>query len=166
MTTLQNIQQKGDELQTLRFELENQEKQVSVLKNRIRQIEEEHLPALMMEEGIEGLTLLDGGRIELKDFVFARIADERTAFQWLRDTQNDGIIKNEIKVMLDRGQDERADRIKEDLAERGVPFSQKQSVHSSTLKSFCTEALANPELRESLPREAFGIHEGRRVVFK
>jgi hypothetical protein len=32
-----------------------------------------------------------------------------------------------------------------------------------TLKSFCKDALDNPELAESLPREAFGIYQGKRA---
>lgn len=168
MTDLSTLQSKGQELARLKQHLQEHEDHVTSTKEAIRQIEEDHLPQLMMEEGVEGLDLLDGGRIELKDFVQASIpvAYKREAFEWLRETHNDGIIKNEIKVMLDRGADERANQVKEALAAQGVAFDHKESIHHSTLKAFCTEALNNPELRDTLPRHAFGIHEGRKVVFK
>ena len=56
--------------------------------------------------------------------------------------------------------------IKEDLRTRGVLFDHKQTVHPSTLKSFVTEALNNPDLRDQLPREAFGVYEARKVTFR
>jgi len=167
-TTLNDIQHKGRELAALKARLQENEAAVTTTKEVIRQIEEDHLPQLMLEMGIEGLDLAGGGRIELKDFVQTSIpiARQAEAFNWLRETQNDGIIKNEIKVSLGRGEDEKAARIKEDLTLRGVAFDQKQSIHPSTLKAFVTEALNNPDLRATLPMEAFAVHEGQKVVFK
>lgn len=167
-TTLQTLQELGTTLRNKQLELNNLESEVSAKKQEIKQLEEVHLPTLLDELEIEGIDLQGGGRIEVKDFIQTRISEAHkdAAFQWLRETQNDGIIKNEISVKLDRGSDERAEQIKEDLVARGVPFDQKESVHPSTLKSFITEVLNNSELRDHLPREIFGVYEGRKVVFK
>ena len=167
-TTLETLQELGVVLQNKQFELHSLELQVSNKKQEIKQLEEVHLPTLLDELGIEGIDLQGGGRIEARDFVQTRISEEHkaAAFQWLRETQNDGIIKNEISVKLDRGSDERAQRIMDALNTDGVPFDFKETVHPSTLKSFITEVLNNPELRDQLPREAFGVYEGRKVVFK
>ena len=83
-----------------------------------------------------------------------------------RDSNNDGIIKNEINVKLDRGQDDRSKRIMDALDSDGIPYSYKQTVHPSTLKAFITEALQNPDLAETLPKEVFSVYEARRVKFK
>lgn len=167
-TTLETLQELGTTLRTKNQELQTLENQVSAKKQEIKQLEEVHLPTLLDELGIEGIDLQDGGRIEAKDFVQTRIseANKQAAFQWLRETQNDGIIKNEISVKLNRGSDERAQRIMDALNTDGIPFDFKETVHPSTLKSFITEVLNNPELRDQLPREAFGVYEGRKVVFK
>lgn len=167
-TTLQTLQELGATLRTKNQELQALEAQASTKKQEIKQLEEVHLPTLLDEIGIEGIDLQGGGRIEAKDFIQTRISEDNkaAAFQWLRETQNDGIIKNEISAKLDRGSDEKAQWIMDVLAARGVPFDQKETVHPMTLKSFITEVLNNPELRDQLPREAFGVYEGRKVVFK
>lgn len=164
--TLDTILELGDRLQALKQRLQEEEETVSETKNQVKQLEEIDIPQLMDERNLEELRLNSGKKIKVKDFVQTRLKDAKTAIQWLRDTNNDGIIKNEIKVSLDRGQDDRAEMIKEDLKLRGVVFDHSQTVHHSTLKAFVTEALSNPELRDQLPREAFGVYESRKVTFK
>lgn len=168
MNELQQIQRIGETLKQRRNELQELETQVAAKKAEIEEIEERNLPAMMDELGIEGLDLQGGGRIEVKDFIQANVsqANKSEAFNWLRETQNDGIIKNQVIVSLDRGEDEKAKRIMEDLAARGVRFDHKESIHHATLKAFITEALSNPDLRGQLPRDAFSVYEGRKVVFK
>lgn len=167
-TTLETLQELGTTLRNKQLQLTNLESEVSAKKQEIKQLEEVHLPALLDELGIEGIDLQGGGRIEAKDFIQTRIseANKAAAFQWLRRTQNDGIIKNEVLVRFNRGTDEQAKQLKDDLFYSGIPFEEKESIHPSTLKSFITEVLNNPELRDQLPREAFGVYEGRKVVFK
>lgn len=164
--TLDTILELGDRLQAFKQRLQEQEDAVSETKNQIRQLEEIDIPQLMDERNLEELRLNSGKKIQVKDFIQARIKNANAAFQWLQDTGNSGIIKNEIKVTLDRGQDDRAEMIKEDLKTRGVLFDHKQTVHPATLKAFVTEALSNPELRDQLPREDFGVYESRKVTFK
>ncbi len=164
--TLDTILELGDRLQAFKQRLQEQEDAVSETKNQIRQLEEIDIPQLMDERNLEELRLNSGKKIQVKDFIQTRIKNTASAFQWLQETGNDGIIKNEIKVSLDRGQDERAEMIKEDLKTRGVLFDHKKTVHPATLKAFITEALNNPELRDQLPREDFGVYESRKVTFK
>jgi len=166
MNDLEELKSMGVALEILAEQIEETEALLSALKEKRRKIEEVDLPTRMDELGISEITLASGGKISVIDFIQTRIKDEFTVFQWLRETHNDGIIKNEIKAVFDRGQDERTQRVMEDLAARGVPYEHKQSIHPQTLKSFVKEVLSNPELRESLPREAFGLYEGRKVVFK
>jgi hypothetical protein len=168
MNQIEQIQRLGEILRTRRTELQELEAQVTAKKTEIREIEEVNLPTLMDELGFEAIDLQGGGRIEVKDFIQANIseANKAEAFNWLRETQNDGIIKNEIKVNIDRGQNELAESVLQTLTELGVRPSQKQSIHHATLKAFITEVLNNPDLRDSLPRDAFSVYEGRKVVFK
>ncbi len=164
--TLDTIMRLGERLQDLKDQLDGKETEVSELKEQIRQLEEVDIPQLMDERGLEEMRLRSGKRIKVGDFIQARIKHTKEAFQWLGGTNNDGIIKNGIKVSLDRGKDEREEMIKEDLRTRGVLFDHKQTVHPSTLKSFVTEALNNPDLRDQLPREAFGVYAARKVTFR
>jgi hypothetical protein len=137
---------------------------LSELKQKRRTIAEEHLPQLMEQAGIETLKLSSGKKIAIQDFVDARIKDPIVAFDWLRETNNESIIKNQITIALGRNEDDRAQEIVNKLKrEYNIDADQRVTVHNMTLKSFCKDALDNPELAESLPREAFGIYQGKRA---
>ncbi len=137
---------------------------LSELKQKRKTIAEEHLPQLMEQAGIETLKLSSGKKIAVQDFVDARIKDPIVAFDWLRETNNESIIKNQITIALGRNEDERAQEIVNKLKrEYDIDADQRVTVHNMTLKSFCKDALDNPELAESLPREAFGIYQGKRA---
>ncbi len=161
---LQEIKELGDALNKLDQDVLESEANLNILKEKRKKIAEELLPDQMRQVGLKLIQLNDDTKIQLSDFVDARIKDPQTAFDWLRDTNNDSIIKNQLSITLDRGQDDVAQKI-QDLIEESfsVPVDAKISIHHATLKSFCRDALDNPELAESLPREAFGIYQGTRA---
>jgi len=154
----------SDTLVQLENEVTEAEEALSALKNKRKTIAEEHLPTMLETMGIDGLSLSNGKQIVLNEFVDARIKDSEAAFDWLRATNNDSIIKNQISITLGRDQDDLAQEIKDLIEESfSVVADRKVTIHHATLKSFCRDALDNPELAESLPREAFGIYQGKRV---
>ena len=154
----------SDTLVQLENEVTEAEEALSALKNKRKTIAEEHLPAMLETMGIDGLSLSNGKQIVLNEFVDARIKDSEAAFDWLRATNNDSIIKNQVSITLGRDQDDLAQEIKDLIEESfSVVADRKVTIHHATLKSFCRDALDNPELAESLPREAFGIYQGKRV---
>lgn len=153
----------SDTLVNLENQIAEAEENLSALKGSKKKVAEEHLPTMLETLGIDSLRLTNGKQIVINSFVDARIKDETAAYSWLRETNNSSIIKNEVKASLDRGNDQLVSQILETLQEMGVEASCKSSIHHSTLKSFCRDALENPELAESLPREAFGIYQGKRA---
>ena len=154
----------SDTLVQLENKVTEAEEALSALKNKRKTIAEEHLPTMLETMGIDGLSLSNGKQIVLNEFVDARIKDSEAAFDWLRATNNDSIIKNQISITLGRDQDDLAQEIKDLIEESfSVVADRKVTIHHATLKSFCRDALDNPELAESLPREAFGIYQGKRV---
>lgn len=153
----------SDTLVNLENQIAEAEENLSALKGSKKKVAEEHLPTMLETLGIDSLRLTNGKQIVINSFVDARIKDETAAYSWLRETNNSSIIKNEVKASLDRGNDQLVSQILEALQEMGVEASCKSSIHHSTLKSFCRDALENPELAESLPREAFGIYQGKRA---
>lgn len=161
---LAEIKSLGEALNDLDQKILEQEATISTLKANRKKIAEELLPDQMKQVGLQLIQLDDGTKIQLNDFVDARIKDPQAAFEWLRETNNDSIIKNQLSITLDRGQDALVTQI-QDLVKSsfGVDADAKVSVHHATLKSFCRDALDNPELAESLPREAFGIYQGTRA---
>ena len=161
---LTEITQLGKSLAELDNDILQAEAEVSTLKQKRKHIAEELMPELMNKYGLKLIQLDDGRKIRVDNFVDARIKNPEVAFNWLRDTNNDSIIKNQITVTLGRNEDVKAQAILNTLQrEHDVNADAKISVHNMTLKSFCRDALENPELAESLPREAFGIYEGQRA---
>jgi len=153
----------SDTLVSLEIQIARAEENLSELKTAKKKVAEEHLPTMLETLGIDSLRLTNGKQIVINSFVDARIKDESVAYDWLRSTNNSSIIKNEVKANLDRGNDAMVSQILNALQEMGVDASCKSTIHHATLKSFCRDALDNPELAESLPREAFGIYQGKRA---
>jgi len=161
---LAEIKELGDSLKDLDNAILSQETELSNLKAKRKKVAEELLPELMNKSGLKLIQLNNDTKIQLNNFVDARIKDPNIAFSWLRDTNNDSIIKNQITITLDRGDDSVAEELTSKLKEEyDIDADRKIAIHHSTLKSFCRDALDNPELAESLPREAFGIYEGQRA---
>lgn len=157
------LKQLGDTLNELDNKVLLAEAEVSMLKATRKQVAEELIPDLMNKVGLKLVQLENGTKIKVDEFVDARIKDANIAFEWLRETNNESIIKNQISVSLDRGDDDKAQEVIQLLKENDVEADLKITVHNQTLKAFCRDALDNPELAESLPREAFGIYQGKRA---
>jgi len=154
----------AQQLKDINNEILEAEAKVSTLKDRRKTIAEELIPDRMASHGLKLLELDTGAKIRVDDFVDARIQDPNVAFEWLRETGNDSIIKNKIELTFDRNEDALAQEIINKLKrEHDIDADAKITVHHATLKSFCREALENEELAESLPREAFGIYQGKRA---
>lgn len=161
---LSEITDAGKSLKNIDQAILEKEAELSNLKQDRKTLAEDVIPTLMAEHNLKLIQLDDDTKIQINDFVDARIKDPSTAFDWLRETNNDSIIKNQITVALDRGDDGIAEEIINKLKrEYNVDADRKVAIHHSTLKSFCRDALEDPELAESLPREAFGIYEGKRA---
>jgi hypothetical protein len=157
------LKELGDTLNDLNNKVLAAEVEVSDLKATRTHVAEELIPDLMNKVGLKLIQLDNGAKIQINEFVDARIKDAEVAFDWLRATNNESIIKNQIQVVLGRGDDAKAQEILQTLKENDVDADLKITVHNQTLKAFCRDALDNPELAESLPREAFGIYQGKRA---
>jgi hypothetical protein len=160
---LATLKELGDTLSGLDNQVIQAEEEVSRLKATRKQVAEELIPDLMNKVGLKLVQLENGTKIKVDEFVDARIKDANIAFEWLRETNNESIIKNQISVSLGRGDDDKAQEVIQLLKENDVEADLKITVHNQTLKAFCRDALDNPELAESLPREAFGIYQGKRA---
>lgn len=161
---LSEITEAGKSLRNMDQAILEKEAELSNLKQDRKTLAEDVIPTLMAEHNLKLIQLDDDTKIQINDFVDARIKDPSVAFDWLRETNNDSIIKNQITISLDRGDDGVAEEITNKLKrEYGIDADRKIAIHHATLKSFCRDALEDSELAESLPREAFGIYEGKRA---
>lgn len=128
------------------------------LKFRKRKVNEEDIPMLMEEMGMDSVTV-DGHKVTIRPFVHARIAEDKRdeAFAFLRSIGEGDIIKNDITVSFKQGQDNQAGAVLDDLRGQGLEPVQKTHVHPSTLKSWVKGRI---ESGQDLDFDTFGVFVG------
>jgi len=143
----------------------NLEERAKEEKKKLLKLTDEDLPALLHEIGLAKFELEDGSKIELKPTYGAHIkVDNRdAAFGWLRDNGFDDIIKNTVACVFGRGEDKKAETFIKVAHDAGVPATQKEEVHPSTLKAFVKERVENGE---EFPMDLFGAYVGQRATIK
>lgn len=131
------------------------EEQLKEAKEEYRNYSQEIIPAVMEELGIETFTLSNGYKINIKEDVFAKIPESYVdqAFQWLEETNNDGIIKTQVITNFGKGESENALKAVELLSENGMFATLKKNVHPQTLKAFVREQISKGS---GIPLDVFG----------
>ena len=128
------------------------------LKFHKRKVNEEDIPNLMQEMGMDSVTV-DGNKVALRQFVHARIADEKKdeAFTWLRSIGEGDIIKNDVTVSFKSGEDNMAGAVVDDLRTKGLEPAQKTHVHPQTLKAWVKGRI---EAGKDIDFDTFGVYVG------
>jgi hypothetical protein len=123
------------------------------------------IPDIFDELGLKTIVLSDGAKVTVDSGFVASIKKENQpiAYKWLRENNHGDLIKHELTVKLTAGEDEFANDIKEDLNLLGATYSDKESVHYQTLKSFVNEQMENGT---KIPEDIFGIHPIRTAKIK
>ena len=139
-------------------EIADTEQALKDLKFRKRKVNEEDIPNLMQEMGMDSITV-EGNKVSLRQFVHARISEEKKqeAFTWLRSIGEGDIIKNDVTVSFNSGQDNVAKSVLEDLRTQGFEPSHKEHIHPQTLKAW---AKGRIEAGKELDFDTFGVHVG------
>ena len=169
-SSLDNVQQDGlrsvaelaRDAQQKSETIERLEKQVKQVKSEYFKLIDEELPAILQELGLNAFELADGSKINVRPQYGAHInLDNREkAFQWLRDNDHDGIIKNSISCSFGTGEDEQAKTFSILVKDSGLTPDQKTEVHSSTLKAWVKERVENGD---EFPMDLFGAYIGQRA---
>ena len=125
-------------------QIEETEQFLKDLKFKKRKTEQEDIPMLMEEMGMDSITV-DGNKVTLRQFVHARIADDKRedAFSFLRTIGEADIIKNDVTVSFGKGEDNIAGDVVGLLQEKGFDPKTKTHVHASTLKAFVKERITD-----------------------
>jgi len=134
-------------------------------KEELRLTSEQELPDAMQAVGLTEITLSSGEKISIKEFYNAHIskANQPIAYKWLLKNGHAGLIKNEVLLKFDRGEDERVEQTVSALQARGLSPDVRQSVHPSTLKAFVKEQFA---AGNDIPTKPFGIYIGAKAIIK
>ena len=141
------------------------EQQLKDEKKALLKLTDEELPAMLIELGLQSMTLDDGSQVTCEQTYGASIKVENRpkAFEWLRDNGYDDIIKNQVICIFGRGEDDQASAFQALASKEGYTADQKTEVHSQTLRAFIKERV---EAGDDFPMELFGAWVGQRAKIK
>ncbi len=145
-------------------QVKDAEQYLKDLQYKKRTIDEEDIPSLMEEIGVESLTV-DGNKVSIEKYVSARIPENRKseAFGFIRSIGEGDIIKNEVVVGFGMGQDNVAGAVVDDLRNQGLSPAQKTHIHPMTLRTWAKNRI---EKNQEIDFDMFGIYVGNRAKIK
>ncbi len=154
---VKSISDKCNQLNELQSQLKEKEESISLLKHKIRDMEERIIPEMMQQAGVSLLKLKDGSTVEVKPFYAAKIPESRVeeAFSWLREKGFEDLIKNTVTASFGRGQDNQVSELIGVCEKFGFNYNKKEKVEPMTLKAFVREQV---ETGKELPFDLFGVY--------
>lgn len=155
--SLERAVQLAELLVKLRSNVQSLEDQLATAKADVRRVEQEDLPQLMSELGLETFRLKSGEVIEVKSEIDCAITEERraAAHKWLTQHGFGGLIKTEVVVKFGRDEHDAAVACAESI---GGEMTER--VHPATLKAFIKEQLA---AGAAVPFDLFGVYPYSKV---
>jgi hypothetical protein len=143
-----------------------QRKQAEERAQKLKQAEEQLLnkdiPELLSRMRLNDCTTASGIHVKVKREIKAslpghdRVEARMGALRWLVDQGHGGVIKNQVSVSLDRGEDTRADELVVELRGKGFDVEAKKDVHASTLGALVRELVADGKI---VPRDLFNLFD-------
>ena len=154
---VKSISDKCHQLNELQSQLKEKEEAISIIKNKVRDMEERIIPEMMQEAGVSKIKLKDGTEVEIKPFYAAKIPESRVeeAFSWLRGKGFEDLIKNTVTASFGRGQDNQVSELIGVCEKFGFNYNKKEKVEPMTLKAFVREQV---EGGKELPFDLFGVY--------
>ena len=144
--------------------IEEAEKLIKNLKALKKVIDEEKIPALMVDMGVESLTV-DGNKVSIERMIQASILSDNKleAFSYLRSIGAGDLIKNEVVVQFGMGKDNVAKALFNDLEQQGLEPRQKEYIHPQSLRRWTREML---EEGHDINRDLINVYDAPRAVIK
>ena len=145
--------------------LDDLEERVKMIQAEVDDISKNRIPDFFDQLGMDEIKLSTGEKVTIKRGFAAHIskANQEVAYAWLKKNNHGGIIKNEIKIDIKKGDEDEVANLQKVLIERGLTFSRRESVHGQTLKAFVTEQMT---AGTDLPQTEFGVHPLRETKIK
>jgi len=134
-------------------------------KQLLRRLLDVDIPELMTELGLVSITTDEGSKVEVQQFVDARIpiSKQAQAFGWLRENGFGDLIKHQVISQFGTGEDAEAEAAALYLEGCGYATTNKLSVHPQTLKAWARE---QDEHGTDIPDDLFGIYRGMTTKIK
>lgn len=133
---------------------------------KAKQLEErllnKEIPELLSKMRLDNCTTSSGIEVKVKREIkcslpgHERIEARMGALRWLTENGYGGVIKNQVTVALDRGDDTRADELVVDLRSKGFQVESKKEVHAQTLSALAREAMTDGKI---IPTDRFNLYD-------
>jgi len=155
LTTLTNLTR---EMIRLEANLKEKEEEASLIKKDLSQLRDRTIPDFMSSLNLKEFTGSTGKKLKIVDSINASIPSQSAifkekdefkrelleqrrskAFQFLRNTGNDSIIKNEIIIPLGKDSSEDFNKFEKFAQQEGIEFENQENVHAATLKKWVKE---------------------------
>jgi len=140
------------------------EEQLDKLKKAEDQLLNKDIPELLGKMRLDECVTVSGIQVKVKREIKAslpghdRVEARMGAFRWLVENGHSGVIKNSVAVVLDRGEDARADDLVIELRAKGFDVESKKDVHAQTLGALVRELMADGKV---VPNGTFNIFDMR-----
>jgi len=140
------------------------EDQLQKLKAAEEQLLNKDIPELLARMRLDDCTTASGIHVKVKREIKAslpgheRVEARMSALRWLVENGHGGVIKNQVSVALDRGEDTRAEDLVVKLRAEGYEVEAKKDVHAQTLSALVRELMADGKL---VPSDRFNLFDMR-----
>ena len=144
--------------------VESMEERLAEAKAAFLQISEHKLPDLLDDAqlGDSKITTPAGHLVSASEVIRGSIPEDSSvaAFQWLEDHDDGNIIKRQITIEFNKGDEVWAKKFIRDCQQRkkALNLKQKKAVHPMTLQKYVREAL---EEGVDIPMKTFGVYRQR-----
>lgn len=116
------------------------ENKLKVLKGKFRSIAEEEIPNLLAQFGLSEIKLISGEKVIVKEDASITTKDDSLFFLWLKNREEDDIIKLNYDFSNRMEDEQRAD-LDDYLIEHNVDYETNMGVHGQTKKKYFKELL-------------------------
>lgn len=161
---LKSIEELATEAHRLTKLIDELEASLKVHKGELMTLTHNALPDAMAAAGTSSFTTTKGVKISIKEVLTGTLPKDESkravALHWIENNGGKSIIKSELVAEFEKGSGnlERKNRAAEALAELGVAFQDKETIHPQTLCAFAREKMRNGE---EVPTEMLGLYAGR-----
>lgn len=154
-----------NELETANSRVDQLEEDLKFAKRVAANLAGSVIPDFLESLGLGEITTKDGKKVSVKSSwqVSVPATKKERAYKWLEDNGYGEMIKRQISVAFNRGQEDEAHKLLEDLSNEYSDIRIDRKVEPMTLKSFVNKQL---ESGEQIPEEIFGQFRVRKAIVK
>jgi hypothetical protein len=169
---LTHIAQLARDVVTAQLEVLAAQKTLADASKKLLDLETKTLPEAMDSAQMKEFTTVDGLKIEVAPVISASISGPKKPFvcQWLRDNDQEELIKPTITVVYGKGAlavaQERATALSDELRDTAA-VSVEEDVNTASFKALIKELRdTSPEEAAKIPYEELGVYVGRKASVK